>query len=520
MLRRSSILGLGGVLLGSLLGACSSGGSGGGGGGGATGGSPDVAVGQPGCMPTAECVACAGCMNQCLCETQNQALCESACGGAGGAGGMASDGGTTPEPGAIGAACTDDAECGTAVGAECLATWPDGHCTIRGCGEGTCPTGSDCFKTTGDSTICLKTCTQKSDCPAKYACHAAGACVPACQSAADCSGTMVCNSQTGQCEDAPCTTGSCSAGLQCDASSGKCVPDLHAGPPPGPGPTCLDLPPRDCVGTDCAAVSAFEPKQGPGWDDYPLNGETIANQYRSYARKDMQMLVQWATAYVHCKAKDWNTGIGGALGLGDMSEANGAIPGTSIGQPGHPAGTHVNGFDMDIAYYQVGTVNNYLRAVCEHKIGGQDQYRCVSSPHILDLWRTTLFLGALFTSDTVRVIGVDGQIGPLVEAAMPSLCATGWLPQVSCNIVKSKLAYETTNTGKGWYNFHHHHLHLSLNGKPGGGAPLFMPPSQASNLGPLLDGARSVEAGRATGPAGCMHQDFVRPLGYPVPGPS
>ncbi len=178
-------------------------------------------------------------------------------------------------------------------------------------------------------------------------------------------------------------------------------------------------------------------EDGPGYTDYPLNGETAANQYRSYARKDMQMLVKWATAYVECKSKTWANGNGQPLGLGDMSEANGAIPGMfkNPPDPGHPPGTHTNGFDMDIAYYQVGTPNNYRRSVCEHTSGRADQYHCTKPPHLLDLWRTTLFLGALLTSNTIRVIGVDGQIGPLVEAAMPSLCATGWLPPASCNKV-------------------------------------------------------------------------------------
>ena len=52
----------------------------------------------------------------------------------------------------------------------------------------------------------------------------------------------------------------------------------------------------------------------------------------------------------------WTFSNGAELGLGDMSEANGAIPGASQGSPGHPEGTHVNGHDMDIGYYQLGTL--------------------------------------------------------------------------------------------------------------------------------------------------------------------
>ena len=490
-----------GALLCAALVGCSSSNS--------NGGVPAPGLGQPGCTAPADCGACGSCMDSCMCQTGDAVLCTNSCGvgsggatgsggigaagygnsgsGGFGAGGSTGTGGgsTTPPAGAIGATCAQNAECGTAAGAECLTDangWPNGYCTIRGCSDGTCPGGSDCFETTSSSTLCLKTCAQKSDCPSGYACHSAGACIPACQGAQDCDAGEVCSPATGQCEPAPCTAGSCAGDLKCDLGSGKCIPDVTGGPGPGPGPTCT-LPQRDCTGSDCGTVSAFMPKDGPGYTDYPLNGETAANQYRSYARKDMQMLIQWATAYVDCKAKNWTGGNGSPLGLGDMSESNGAIPGTSIGKPGHPAGTHVNGFDMDIAYYQVSTPNNYLRAICEHTSGGADQYHCTKPPHLLDLWRTSLFLGALLTSNTIRVIGVDGQVGALIEAAMPTLCASGWLPQASCNKI-GYIAYEVTNTGAGWYQFHHHHLHVSLNGKPGGGATVFAPDFSPKTLVP------------------------------------
>jgi hypothetical protein len=380
--------------------------------------------------------------------------------GAGGGGGT--------DPGAPGAPCTSPADCNGDANAGCLTEqeqgWPGGYCVIKQCTKDSCPSGSGCFEMTSGATYCLQTCTQKSDCGSAYACHTAGACVPGC-GATSCDAGEVCNASTQLCDPAPCTAGSCPSGLVCDTGSGKCVLEPGNGPGPGPGPDCTALPTRDCVGTSayCGELSAFEPKYGTGYEDYPINGETASNQYRSYARRDMQMLVKYASAYVDCKAKSWTTGNGGVIGLGDMSESNGAIPGTSIGQPGHPPGTHLNGLDMDIAYFQAGTVDNKLRPVCAHTSGGKDQYHCVSAPDKLDVWRSALFLGALFTSEVVRVIGVDGQIGPLVEDAMLKLCASQWLPQTSCS--KMKLAYETVDKGYGWYYFHHHHLHLSLTGK-------------------------------------------------------
>jgi hypothetical protein len=238
------------------------------------------------------------------------------------------------------------------------------------------------------------------------------------------------------------------------------VPDVGAGPGAGPGPACTSLPARDCTTTDCGTLGYFNPRTTTAYDDYPINGETTTNQYRSYARKDLRMLIAYAASFVSCKSAAWTVGNGGPAGLGDMSEANGAIPGTSIGSPGHPAGTHENGYDMDIGYYQVGTPDNKLRPICTHTSNGQDVYHCTADPVYLDVWRHALYLGALFSSSRTRVIGVDGKAGPKLLSALQQLCNSGWLSGTSCGNVA--LAYETTNTGQGWYQFHHHHSHISL----------------------------------------------------------
>ncbi|MBK8995472.1 MAG: hypothetical protein IPM35_06965 [Myxococcales bacterium] len=419
-------------------------------------------------------------------------------GGAAGAGATGGGGGG-PAAGSIGAPCTGAGDC---TGGACITEdqgWPNGYCAVEGCSAGSCPDGSDCFEMTSGKTFCLKTCGDSSECASAYACHpTAGACVPGCTGDSECESTEVCNPKTLNCEPKPCTTGSCGSGLVCDTASGKCIPDAGSSPGPGPGPDCTGkLPVRDCTGTlsYCGELMPFEPDLGPGYEDYPLNGETQSNQYRSYLRRDAQMLVKYAAAYVECKAKSWNTGNGGLIGLGDMSESNGAIPGTSIGQPGHPQGTHVNGHDIDIGYWQAGTADNKLRPICSHTSGGKDQYHCVSAPDKLDIWRTSLFLGAMFTSEIVRVIGVDGQVGSLVENAMPALCSTGWLPAKACTVMKSKLAYEVTDTGMGWYLFHHHHLHLSVTGKlptnpntiaPDFGIGKLLVPGQETSAGSLM----------------------------------
>lgn len=223
------------------------------------------------------------------------------------------------------------------------------------------------------------------------------------------------------------------------------------------------VPARDCSGTEafCGQLMPFEPVTGPGYDNYPINGETFDKQYRSFARRDLQMLVKHAAATVHCRAADWEPGNKKPLGLGDMSESDGAIPGSSNGRPGHPKGTHVNGRDMDIAYYQLLGDDNRLRAVCPHRVDGKDVHHCVSAPTNLDVRRTALFIGTALISDRVRVIGVDGRIRPLLRAEMDRQCVSGDLPRKACQR-KGDIAAEEKDTGKGWFRHHHHHFHVSL----------------------------------------------------------
>ncbi len=286
------------------------------------------------------------------------------------------------------------------------------------------------------------------------------ACVRECESNDDCSGGLVCVDNT--CVTPPCTADSCPDGTFC-SDSGSCVLDLGA-TPPGPVPACDDVATWECTGGEghCGQVVAFEPDEGPGYWDYPINGETTSDEYRSYCRRDLMMLVKYAAAKVACLTGGWEFGNGEPIGLGDMSESNGDIPGTRERSPGHPEGTHVDGHDMDIAYYQLSTSDNRLRAICNHSSGGSDQYHCVEEPDNLDAWRTALFIAFFHDNPQLRVIGIDGQAALMVNSAMDQLCDGGWYDGPACTTRGRTLAYETTDTGRGWFRFHHHHLHVSL----------------------------------------------------------
>jgi hypothetical protein len=277
---------------------------------------------------------------------------------------------------------------------------------------------------------------------------------------------------SGVCEDEPCTPGSCETGEICVVSEGVCALDPGPGPGPGPGPSCTNLPPRDCTAgaTACAELIQFDPTNNPadanydpllGYIDCPENGETWANQYRSWLRRDVVMAIQHAAALTACKSVGWTAGNGGPVGLIDMSEADGSIPGTSIGSPGHPTGTHTNGYQIDIAYWQTNTSNNEARPVCDHMAGGSDAYHCVDHPYLLDPWRTALFIGTMMEHDGLRAVGVDGKVGPVLEVALDTLCAENWLSGPAC-AASHPLWYEVVDEGMGWFQFHHHHMHVDV----------------------------------------------------------
>jgi hypothetical protein len=250
------------------------------------------------------------------------------------------------------------------------------------------------------------------------------------------------------------------------------------GPVPDQGPVsgCSDLPTFDCGEDDayCSELVFFEPISGPGYVNYPVNGETWDDQYRSYLRRDLQMLIKYASARVECETDIWDYKRFEPLGLGDMSEADGSTPGTSTGHLGHPLGTHQDGSDIDVAYYQMdleyswlkrenngsGLEINSLVSVCKHIKFGMDVYRCTEPPRLLDTWRSALFIAYLAESPYTRVIGVDGQIGPVLDSALDQLAEAGWIDEDLRDQIP--LSYETIYEGLGWFRFHHHHMHISM----------------------------------------------------------
>jgi len=333
----------------------------------------------------------------------------------------------------------------------------EGYCTKECSSTKPCPTspaGAQCaFKITSGKTICGFLCSAASPkCPAGLSCTLSKGGYHYCTTDAPakcgngkrelseaCDGKAL-NNLTCQALGYKGGTLKCTAGCKLDKSG--CTGTA----------TCGSLPARDCKsGTAaCSKLELFSPFKGKGYN-------VTHGQAFSYLRHDTAMLVKYAAASVACMMPG-SPGIG----LGDMSMSNGGIPATN-GQLRHPKGTHTYGRDIDIAYYQTGQPNNNLRSVCPHTSGGKEAYHCTGAPNILDVPRTTLFLAKIMESSRVRVIGVDGKIGPLVTSYAKTLHSKGMITSAAYSNFSKRLAYETTNKGMGWYYFHHHHLHLSTN---------------------------------------------------------
>ncbi len=238
---------------------------------------------------------------------------------------------------------------------------------------------------------------------------------------------------------------------------------------------CATLPPRECSdGPDCAKLEPFLPQTDDAW--LVTHGDAY-----SWLRRDTQMLVRYATSAVLCTLPgSW------PLGLGDMSMSDGDTPTTKSGVKRHPKGTHDGGRDIDIAYYQTGTPNNHLRSVCPHTINGKEAYHCVGPPNILDVQRSALFIARLLESPRVRVIGVDGKIGPLIAVALKELLAKKLIRTSAWKRFASRVAWEEINGGAGWFLHHLHHLHLSTRQTVYGAPPPPPPPPMSALRSPRI----------------------------------
>ena len=207
----------------------------------------------------------------------------------------------------------------------------------------------------------------------------------------------------------------------------------------------------------CGELVPFEPGAGEGYADLLLANETAADQRYDYVRRDVMQALQYAAAKVSRVAAGWGSGHGLRIGIAHMSESDGGTPRTPGGQLMFPAGTYENGLDVSVAYYQTGTPDNSLRAVCPHDDGtGGDAFQCTGPPTDLDAHRTAFFIACLAEHPQFRLVGVDGAIGPILESTLDDLVRNGFVTAaVRAGIV-------LVSGSPGFEQFHHTHMYVSF----------------------------------------------------------
>jgi len=209
----------------------------------------------------------------------------------------------------------------------------------------------------------------------------------------------------------------------------------------------------ECRGFDGTPSGTMVQFPFPRADDPFVPGGYTFDSYGGYRwlRRETIMVVRYA---IHETQKQF-PGTG-PLGLIDMADRHGITPGFDVGDPRHPASTHDQGGNIDIAYYQ-SDGDSSAESVCGPNNSDNDQYFCTSTAnHIMDVPRTAYFIAMLARHPRLRVIGVDKLLAPLIIAELNAQAAAGTLTQTEANAAQSSLAY-----GDGW-PFHHHHMHLSM----------------------------------------------------------
>lgn len=129
---------------------------------------------------------------------------------------------TAPSSATVGDACSHDGDCPQDIG-RCV----EGLCITLACDLPAfgCPPNTACFASGDASTACLPLCDSAADCPAPWGCAQlgnptdgyAGVCVPGCEDSGECRGNEACN-EDALCEPT-CTNESCAAPEICDPGS-------------------------------------------------------------------------------------------------------------------------------------------------------------------------------------------------------------------------------------------------------------------------------------------------------------
>ncbi len=381
-----------------------------------------------------------------------------------------------PGPGALppGSRCACDADCadqggqaGVCVTGICMIRASD-PCASQG-SAAECPDGLRCWpiRNQGNAPVCWP------DCEAfacEGTCDGDGSCAPGEAMNCDAACGELC---TGDGTDRPCgadnPSGYCDEGAFCEGGrcTGLCSPEHPAGIC-GQGFECQNgacVPLEGCGTWECDLGQACDDiVPVPGVLD-PQDPAAVAAGYyidtrREYAylRRDLVMLLQWST----CQMRERFPEIG-PLGLADLTQADGRIPGSDVGNTRHPSGTH-DGSDLDLAYYQTDGLSD-AQIICgdgsdDNPNGTRGRYNdgefCTTEQNIVDIEQQVFFMALMAQHPGWRIVGIDVTLADDVEEEVARLRSSG----VISPVVRDRLQSLGYGRAGGW-QFHHHHIHVS-----------------------------------------------------------
>jgi hypothetical protein len=221
-----------------------------------------------------------------------------------------------------------------------------------------------------------------------------------------------------------------------------------------------------CEGDGCDALVQLPAKVDDSLGFFPDERPAY-----HFMRKELLQAFLYATRMVVVDLPDTTP-----LGVAQVGDVLGQIPGVKEGTQWHPTGTHTYGFDMDTAYYRTDGPNEAgmicVDEICEvtapggcYASGGNTiDYFCDStSDHWVDVERMALYYGHLLESGIVRIIGADRIVVGDVLAAADDLVYEGRMDVGIRNLLGSHLACDGSYDAcfaAGWA-FHVHHTHIS-----------------------------------------------------------
>lgn len=109
-----------------------------------------------------------------------------------------------------------------------------------------------------------------------------------------------------------------------------------------------------------------------------------------------------------------------AIGVADLSQEDGQIPGTDVGAPRHPAPSHSNGFSVDLTYFRKDGRTLEDSPACPSKTR-----EFCEGPHDVDVMPTAQLFALLARTERLVQIIIDPMMEADLAGALETLAKTG-----------------------------------------------------------------------------------------------